>query len=123
MQKFGHRSLIYGTIETQERVLVRQGIRAIRVRAIEVLLYLPSSMFAFHAGIKNCVSRYFGLKDTIPDTVNNKIQVASVCGMKTGLEISLMNVFKKSENERYEMINTELRRSRYFLFGFGILLR
>ena len=39
MQKFDHRNLIYGIIRTQERVLVRQGKRAIRVRAIEVLLY------------------------------------------------------------------------------------
>ena len=33
-----HRTLIYGgTIGIQERVLVRQGKRAIRVRAIEVV--------------------------------------------------------------------------------------
>ena len=30
-QKFDHTSLIYGTIGTQKRVLVRQGIQAIRV--------------------------------------------------------------------------------------------
>ena len=40
MQKFDHRNLMYGTIETQERVLVRLGKRAIRVRAIEVLLHM-----------------------------------------------------------------------------------
>ena len=41
MQTFDHRIRIYGTIGTQEQVLVRQGKRAIRVRAIEaVLLYL-----------------------------------------------------------------------------------
>ena len=40
MQKFDNRSLIYGTIGTQERVLVRQGKQAIRIRAIEVLLYI-----------------------------------------------------------------------------------
>ena len=40
MQKFDHRSLKYGIIGTQERVLARQGKQAIRVRAIEVLLYL-----------------------------------------------------------------------------------
>ena len=37
MHKFDHRSLIY--IAIQERVLVRPGKRAIRVRAIEVLLH------------------------------------------------------------------------------------
>ena len=40
MQKFDRRNLIYGIIGAQERVLVRQAKRAIRVRAIEVLLYL-----------------------------------------------------------------------------------
>ena len=38
----------YGTTGTQERVLVRQGTRATRVRAIEVLLYLfQLSMISF----------------------------------------------------------------------------
>ena len=39
--KFDHRNLIdmFGTIGTQERVLVRQSKRAIKVRAIEVLQY------------------------------------------------------------------------------------
>ena len=36
MQEF---KVLYGTIWTQERVLVRHGIQAISVRAIEVLLY------------------------------------------------------------------------------------
>ena len=40
MQKFDQRSLIYGTIGVLERVLVRQSKRAIKVRAIEVLLYI-----------------------------------------------------------------------------------
>ena len=39
MQKLDHKSLIYGIIVTQERVLVKQRKRAIRVRATEVLLY------------------------------------------------------------------------------------
>ena len=39
MQKFDHRSPIYGTIGTQEQVLIRQGKRAISVRATEGLLY------------------------------------------------------------------------------------
>ena len=38
MQQFDYRSFVYGIIGTKERVVVRQGIRAIRVRAIEVLL-------------------------------------------------------------------------------------
>ena len=33
------RSLIYGIIGTQERVLVRKGKQMIRIRAIEVLVY------------------------------------------------------------------------------------
>ena len=37
-QQFDHRSLMYGIIGTQEQDLVKQGIRAIMVRAIEVLL-------------------------------------------------------------------------------------
>ena len=41
---FDHRSLIYGIIGTQERVLNRQGKRAINARAIKVLRYL----FYFH---------------------------------------------------------------------------
>ena len=38
MQKFDRRGLIYGIVGIQERVLVRQGKRAIRVRVIEILL-------------------------------------------------------------------------------------
>ena len=44
MQKFDHRILIYGFMRTQERVLVRQGKRAVGVRAIEVLLHLQDKM-------------------------------------------------------------------------------
>ena len=46
MQKFDHKILIhiYGTLETQERDLVRQDKRAIRVRDIEVLLYEHETM-------------------------------------------------------------------------------
>ena len=43
-QKCDHRRLIHEAIETQKRILVRQGIRAIRVRAIEVLLYLVKTV-------------------------------------------------------------------------------
>ena len=50
MQKFDHRRLIYWTIGTQERVLVRQGIQAIRVRAIEVVLYDEHHMIQFLRG-------------------------------------------------------------------------
>ena len=39
MQKFDHKCLIYGIIGTQEQVLFKQGKQAIRVQAIEVLLY------------------------------------------------------------------------------------
>ena len=39
MQKCDHGSHLYGTIGTQERVLISQGIRAISVRDIEVLRY------------------------------------------------------------------------------------
>ena len=42
MQTFDHRRLIYGTTGTQKRVLVRQGKRAIRVRATEVLLFVSA---------------------------------------------------------------------------------
>ena len=45
MQKFVHRILTYGIIGTQEPVLVRQGKRAIRVRASEVLLYITLQNF------------------------------------------------------------------------------
>ena len=44
MQKFDQKSFIHGTIGTQERVLVRQGKRAIRFRAIDILLYFPIRM-------------------------------------------------------------------------------
>ena len=40
MQKFDHRRIIYKIMGTQERVLGRQGKRVIRVRAIEVPLYV-----------------------------------------------------------------------------------
>ena len=40
MQKFDHRSLIYGTIGTQEPFLNKQSKRVIRIRPIEVLLYI-----------------------------------------------------------------------------------
>ena len=33
-KSFGHRSLLYGTIGTQERVLVRQGKRVIRFSTV-----------------------------------------------------------------------------------------
>ena len=39
MQTTDFRSLIYGIREIQEQFLVRQGKQAIRVQAIEVLLY------------------------------------------------------------------------------------
>ena len=42
MQNFDHRISIYGIIGTQEEVLVRQGKAAIRVQAIEVLLYFTT---------------------------------------------------------------------------------
>ena len=42
-QKFDHRSFIYRIIGTQEQVLVWQGKRTIRVRAIEVLLNMETS--------------------------------------------------------------------------------
>ena len=44
MQKFDHRNIIYEIIGTKERVLVRQGKRAIGVRAIKVLQYIWSSV-------------------------------------------------------------------------------
>ena len=44
MHKFDHGSLIYGTVGVQERVLVRLDKRAIRVRAIEVLLYIAPTV-------------------------------------------------------------------------------
>ena len=51
MQKFEHKSLIDGTIGTSRLVLVRQGKRAIMVRAIDILcIYLlnaHSSLFIF----------------------------------------------------------------------------
>ena len=43
MQKFDHRSLIYGTIVIQERILVRQGKQTVTVRAIEVPLYMRTA--------------------------------------------------------------------------------
>ena len=55
MQKLDHRSLMYGTIGTQERVLVRKGKRAIRVQAIEVLLYQVLQNMSL-AGIGTLVS-------------------------------------------------------------------
>ena len=45
MRKSDHGSLIYGTFGTKERVLMRQGVRAIRVRAMEVPLYLFGVLF------------------------------------------------------------------------------
>ena len=39
MQKFDHKSLKYGIIGIQERVLPRQDKQVIRVGAIEVLLF------------------------------------------------------------------------------------
>ena len=44
MQKFDQRSIMYGTIDITERVLVRQSKRATRVRAIESLLYILSDI-------------------------------------------------------------------------------
>ena len=45
MQNFDHRNLIYGIIGSKKPVLVRQGKRAIRVRAIEVLLNMGTYTF------------------------------------------------------------------------------
>ena len=46
MQKFEHSSLIYAIIRTQDRVLVRQSIRARRARAIEIVLYSTLQSFS-----------------------------------------------------------------------------
>ena len=40
---------VYGTTGTQERVLVRQATRAIRVRAIEVPLYYLRKVYVLKA--------------------------------------------------------------------------
>ena len=45
MQKFDHRSIIYGTMGIKERVTARQDKWTIRVRAIEILLYMFTSMW------------------------------------------------------------------------------
>ena len=50
MQIYDHRSLIYEIIGTQERVLVRQGKRTIKVPVIKVLLYIPTWSISFIMG-------------------------------------------------------------------------
>ena len=40
IQRYDHRGLIYRNTGTKERVLVRQGKRAIMVQTTEVLLYV-----------------------------------------------------------------------------------
>ena len=58
MQKFVHRRLKYGIIGTQERVLVRQGKRTTRVRAIEVLLYSVFWRHCYQSSLSIGVGRF-----------------------------------------------------------------
>ena len=60
-QKCDHRRLIHEAIETQKRILVRQGIRAIRVRAIEVLLYLVKTVEFLCDDKKRSHQRWFNI--------------------------------------------------------------
>lgn len=45
-------------------------------------------MFAFQAGMKNCVSKYLALKAMVPATPNSIAQIDATIGMYTPLDSS-----------------------------------